>query len=136
MPIRLICTIVSKGRSGCGPLRAGHLLRPAGARAADRDPQAAVGLRRGLHRRLHLVLLADVAGREPGPELVGHAPGRVSALTSAIVTSAPAPASRRAVASPSPEAPPTTSAPLPSIRMAAILRGGAISTAGRLYAAW
>ena len=74
-------------------------------------------------------------------------PGRASALTSAIVTSAPAPASRRAVASPSPEAPPTTRAPLPSIRMAAILcgrhararrprGGGAISTGGRLHAAW
>src|SRR5205823_397523 len=41
-----------------------------------------------------------------------------SALTSAIVTFAPPACSRRLVASPSPEAPPTTSAPAPSMFMA------------------
>src|SRR3954471_5567286 len=40
-----------------------------------------------------------------------------SSLTSAIVITAPASCSRRTVASPRPDAPPTTSAALPSIRM-------------------
>jgi hypothetical protein len=49
-----------------------------------------------------------------------------SELTSAIVTLAPAATSARAVASPSPEAPPATSADVPLIRM-----GGQTNGAGK-----
>ena len=51
-------------------LGAGELLRPAGARAADGDPQAALASARGLlHGRLDLALLAHVAGDELQAEL-------------------------------------------------------------------
>ena len=54
-----------------GPLRAGHLLRPPGPRAADGDAQAAVSLGRGLDGGLDLILLAHVARGEPRAELLG-----------------------------------------------------------------
>ncbi len=55
-----------------GALRAGDLLRPAGARAADGNAQPAGGaaVRGALDRGLHLLLLAHVAGDELEPELV------------------------------------------------------------------
>ena len=105
--------IVSKGSSGCGPLRAGDLLRPADAGAADRDPQPAVGCLGGAGDR----------GLRPAPRRARRrrrsarrrarrrAPAPFSALTSAIVTGAPRSCSARTVASPRPEAPPTTIAP-------------------------
>src|SRR4051812_19071693 len=67
------------------------------------------------------------AKRAPSPSSAARA-SPFSALTSAMVTRAPSACRRRLVASPSPEAPPTTRAPAPSMRMAAepsrFLRGG------------
>ncbi len=50
-------------------LGAGDLLRPAGAGTADRDAQPAVGFGGLGYRRLHLCLVAHVAGDELQPEL-------------------------------------------------------------------
>ena len=98
------------------PLLAGGPLGPADPRAADRDPQAALGLGGGVDRGLDRLGLHHVRLDEPSPlaELGGE---RLALLgvqvgdhdrRAAVVKA-------RAVASPSPEAPPATSAPAPSI---------------------
>jgi hypothetical protein len=53
-------------------LGARDLLRPARARADDADAQPALAARGEVHRGLHLLLLAHVAGGEPRAELVGE----------------------------------------------------------------
>ncbi len=61
-----------EGLERVGPARAGDLLREPGARGVDADAQGGVGLDGGLDGRLDLVLLAHVAGRERGAQLVGQ----------------------------------------------------------------
>ena len=94
-------------------------LRPADPGAADRDPQLAVVACRG-DRGLDLLGLEHVRldeARRRSPSSAASA-SPFSALRSAITTRAPSACRRRAVASPSPEAPPTTSALVPSIASA------------------
>ena len=107
-----------EGLQRVGPARAGDLLREPGAGAAHADAQ----------RRRRPAAAASTAACTWSSSRTSQATKAApsssasawpfSALTSAIVSAAPCACRRRAVASPSPEAPPTTSAPLPSMSMA------------------
>ena len=94
------------------PAPAGRLLGPADARAADRDPQRPGGFDGGA--TCSASVTSHSTKRAPSSS-ASAAP--LSAFRSAIVTSAPPARRRRAVAAPSPDAPPATSALVPSILM-------------------
>ena len=100
-----------------GALLAGGPLRPADPGAADGDPQPALGRRGGVDRRLDRLGLHHVRLDEAGA--LAQLGREGLALLGVHVGDRPR--SRRArgaaceVASPSPDAPPATSAPVPSI---------------------
>ena len=95
VPIRLIEMIVSNGISGCGPLEPATFCAQPVPAQRDRDAQPAVDRGGPLDGRLHLVLLAHVAGDELERPARTPAPAPFSALTSAIVTIAPRACSAR-----------------------------------------
>ena len=70
--MRLMATMTAKGSSGWGPREPATFCAQPVPGAAHADAQAALGLRGGLDRRLHLVLLAHVAGHERDAQLVGQ----------------------------------------------------------------
>ena len=88
--------------------------RPRPSAAVHRDAQRSVA-RRHAHRPPRPPRRLDVAADELGTRHRARRPCAVppSSLTSAMTTLAPAVASRRTAASPSPEAPPVTIAPTP-----------------------
>ncbi len=96
-------------------------LGPADPGAADRDPQTIVVRWRPARPQLTTAASSVTSACTkvaPGPSSAASA-SPFSALRSAIVTAAPAATSARAVASPSPEAPPATNALVPATSTAA-----------------
>ena len=117
--------ITWNGISGCGPLEPVTFCAqpvPAQQMLIRRPPSASLA---ALTAASTAASSVTSVATNPAPSSAARA-APFSSLTSAMVSAAPCSLRRLAVASPSPEAPPMTSAPLPSICMR-----GTLCDAGR-----
>ena len=117
VPIRLISTTRSNSASGSGPSR--PTMRLAGPMPAQLIRMRAGPCFAAALANAASVALLSVTSQSNGEavDVARHRRRRPSALTSKIATLAPASASMRAVAAPSPEAPPVTMRGMSSISM-------------------
>src|SRR3954471_13468795 len=117
VPIRLMPTTISNGWSWCGP-------REEATRSGQPTPAQCIEMRSPPSACAACLTAASTSSGLVTSALTKSTPISsasalpFSSLRSAMVTCAPRSDNARAVASPSPEAPPTTSAPLPLICMA------------------
>src|SRR4051794_5894260 len=117
VPIRLTPMTISNGWSWCGP-------REEATRSGQPTPAQCIEMRSPPSASAAFLTAASTSSGLVTSALTKSTPSSsasalpFSSLRSAMVTCAPRSESARAVASPSPEAPPTTIAPLPWICMA------------------